>query len=237
MHTQLKQNAAAQINWGEKKDDELLSASAKGGDEGRQAFEAFYRRHTDYLFGTCYDLTNRYKFGFFDHEDVFQLTMIKALESAETFKSDGFVDAQELEDKADAWLGEIAKNVTFDLIRRRPTCVSLDPALLNDDEDPFEVPEIIHCEETTEIKLIREAIETLSENEKSVLWAASQFYQRRTHQRTPTKELDEIIKSLGISKDNFRKIRERARKKIRQYLAVNNSTPPQNEASRQIQIE
>src|SRR5207249_3679605 len=149
-----------------------------------------------------YNLVNRYKFGFFDHEDIFQSTMIKALQRAETFKSDGVLDAQEVVHKVDAWLGGIAQNVVFDLLRRKPNCVPLDPVFLNGDADEegteIECPQSQADEETNEIKLIREAIDTLSPAEQAVIWASNQFNECREHQRTPTEELKQIVTSLGI---------------------------------------
>ena len=72
--------------------------------------------------------------------------------------------------------------------------------------------------EKEEIKLMREALDVLSPNEREVIWAISQFYVRRVHQRTPTEDLNEIIQSLGISRENFRKIKQRAGAKILKYI-------------------
>ena len=72
--------------------------------------------------------------------------------------------------------------------------------------------------EREEIKLMREAIDALSSKEREVIWAISQFYVRRAHQRTPTEDLDEIIRALGISRGNFRKIKQRGRAKILKYI-------------------
>jgi RNA polymerase sigma factor (sigma-70 family) len=217
----LQDAAPLKTNWDAEKDDKLLSSIANG-DAGawRDAAAAFYRRHVDYLHAICFNLANRYKFGFFDEFDLFQATMTKALKSADSFKAEGLVGADELKDKADAWLGGIAENVLFDLLRRKPKCVNFDPTLLESEDDVLEVPEIVWGEEAEDVKLMREAIDTLSPKEQSVIWATSQFYECREQQRTPTRDLDEIVESLGISRENFRKIRERARKKILSYIAT-----------------
>ncbi len=209
--------------WDAEKDDKLLSRMAHGtSNKRKQAFDAFYRRHATYLYGICYNLANRYRFGFFSEEDVFQSTMAKARDHADTFNPNGLTDAQELEDAVDAWLGGIATHVVFDLIRRIPKCVCLDPEVLGEDEeteDAFsQTNEAVACDDTEDMKLMREAIETLSPREKEVIWAMSQFYVRREHQRTPIEDLDEIVEHLGISKTNFRKIKQRARTKILQYM-------------------
>jgi DNA-directed RNA polymerase specialized sigma24 family protein len=126
-------------NWDSEKDDKLLCCMAQGDcEEKMRAFEVFYGRHREYLFGICYNVATRYQVGLFDHEDLFQSTMVKALENANTFDPDGVTDAQELEDKVDAWLGGIAENVAFDLVRRKPKCISLDPQLLEGDDGETE---------------------------------------------------------------------------------------------------
>jgi RNA polymerase sigma factor (sigma-70 family) len=209
--------------WDAEKDDKLLTCVATGNSEEKNhAFNAFYRRHEVYLYGICYNLVNRYKFGHFSEEDIFQLTMAKARERAGTFKADGKSSAIALEDAADAWLGGIAKHAVLDLIRRKPPCVPLDSAALHQDDDGEQdklfIQNIEQQEDSEDMKLIREAIDTLSIREKEVAWAMSQFYVRREHQRTPTEELDQIVESLGISRENFRKIKERVRRKINQYV-------------------
>lgn len=215
--------ASLTTQWDGEADDKLIACMADGASEkGRLAFDVFYRRHAEYLYGICYNLVNRYKFGFFSEEDVFQTTMLKARDNAHTFKSNGIKNPQELEDAVDAWLGGIAKHAVFDLFRRIPRCVCLDPQLL-DGEDDVDMA-FIQANESTEenqkeeIKLMREAIDALSPKEREVIWAISQFYVRRAHQRTPAEDLDEIVQGLGISRDNFRKIKQRARAKILKYI-------------------
>lgn len=217
-------------NWETEKDDKLLFCMAHGTSEERcQAFEAFYRRHSPYLYGICYDLANRYKFGFFDHDDIFELTMIKARDNAKTFKADGITEAEELEDAADAWLGGIASNVVIDLVRRKPKCDLINPQLLNALESEevlcVQVEDAFCGDETEDQSLVRAAIDTLSPAEQAVIWATSLFYERRQHQRTPTEALDEIIGFLRISRDNYRKIKQRAKKKIQEFMANHKLTP------------
>ena len=216
--------AASESNWTRETDQNLLRLIASGTSEQRDgAYIAFYQRHAEYLFAICYDLANRYKFGFFDEKDLFSLTMSKARESADTFKPEADTGAEESQNAADAWLGGIAKRVVFDLIRRIPKCVALDPQWLDGEDGPdglaIRTNDVFDEDETEDVRLIREAIDTLSQKEKEVIWAASQFYRRRNHQHTPTDDLEEIVDHLGITKDNFRKIKQRAKAKILQFVA------------------
>ena len=209
--------------WDAEPDDKLIDRMARGtSDERQQAFETFYRRHAQYLYGICYNLVNRYRFGFFSEDDVFQTTMMKARDHADTFNADGETDVQELEDAADLWLSGIAKNVVFDLLRRKPRCVPLEPALFDGDEDGNRsdvfLENFVSGDGTEAMQLVREAIDTLSNREQEVVWAMSQFFVCREHQYTPTEELDEIVASLGISRENFRQIKLRARKRIKEYM-------------------
>jgi len=210
--------------WDAESDETLIDRMVHGtSDERHQAFDAFYRRHAEYLFGICYNLANRYQFSFFDEDDIFQTAMLKARDHADTFKSSLSAADQKSEHAADLWLCGIAKNVVVDLFRRTPKCVHLDPQLINRDDEGDKVAEFaekpVEAVETEDTKLIREAIETLSPRERDVIWASSQFFVCREHQHTPTKELDEIVAALGISRENFRQIKLRARKKIQEYRA------------------
>jgi RNA polymerase sigma factor (sigma-70 family) len=225
LHTQVKEDAAPLTQWDAKKDDELLSCIAKCENEWRQAFDVFFNRHKKYLYGICYNLVNRYKFGFFDEDDLFQTTMLKALKGAATFNSDGVVDAEELEQKADAWLGGIAENAVFDLFRRKPKCIPFDPQILDTDEDEIDIPaeEAIPCEETEEIKLIRKAVDSLPPNQQAAIWVTSLFYERRKHQRTPSEDLNEIVGSLGMSKAAFRKSKASSQQAARHYQNLNST--------------
>ena len=233
-------------NWDAEKDDKLLSCiEQRKEEEWREAFAAFYRRHKSYLYGICFNLVNRYKFGFFNEDDVFQTTMLKVCESAGTFTSDGITDSQELEDKARAWLGRITENVVFDLIRRKPNCVPINYEMIDENdsntvdgtENAFAVAGHGECDETEQVKWTRDAIETLSPNEQEAIWVTSLFFQCRDHQHTPTKELDEIVQSMGVSKDNFRKIRQRAREKIQKHMTKQKNHQKQNEPSKFIRSE
>ena len=247
LETNASESAATMTkNWDAEKDDKLLSCIEQRKEgEWREAFAAFYRRHKSYLYGICYNLVNRYKFGFFNEDDVFQTTMLKVCESAGTFMSDGITDAQELEDKARAWLGRITENVVFDLIRRKPNCVPINYEMIDGNEsnaidgtvNAFEVAEPVECEETEKVKRTRDAIETLSRNEQEAIWVTCQFFQCRDHQHTPTKELDEIVQSMGVSKVNFRKIRQRAREKIQKHMTNQKNHHKQNEPSKFIRLE
>jgi hypothetical protein len=74
-----KENLATlNTNWDVKKDENLLHCMAHGNaEEQRDAFDVFYRRHSQYLYGICYDVLNRYKVGFCEVDDLFQTTMLR----------------------------------------------------------------------------------------------------------------------------------------------------------------
>jgi len=164
--------------------------------------------------------------GILEADDLFQETMIRAFKSADTFKSDGLTDAKELQDKVDAWLGVIAENILIDWLRRRPKLVALDPGIL-EENCPRQNDEPAVDPDTEEIGLVREAIESLPPKQQAVMWATSLLYERRTHQRTPTVALDEIVESLGMSRESYRKHKERARNKIREHLAKHSLRYPE----------
>lgn len=205
-------------------------------EERKGAFTAFYHRHSPFFYGICHDVLNRYKIGLCEVDDLFQETMLKAWQRANTFKMENFTtDPAQMEFAADAWLGGIAENIVKDWLSERPLCVSLDSEELKEDEVCLTINDSACEEDPEDFQLLREAIETLTPKEQQIIWAVSQFYKRGQHQHTPTLELDEIVRCLQMSRDNFRKIRERARKKIRAYIA-NQKQPLNNEPPRQIRI-
>jgi len=59
--------------------------------------------------------------------------------------------------------------------------------------------------ETEDIKLIREAIDTLSQKEKEVIWAMSISTCAAIINGPRLKTWTKIVRSLGISRENFRK--------------------------------
>jgi RNA polymerase sigma factor (sigma-70 family) len=206
-------------DWNAERDDELLAYMACGEEEERHdAFEAFYERHKQYLYGICHSVLKSFGRGIVEVDDLFQATMLKARDGADTFRTEGETDRETLEDMVDAWLGRIAENVLIDWLRRRPSVVPLDAELSERLELEGNGGTEFKNENDEEHELIREAVESLSPKEQAVIWTDSLFYERRKHKRIPSDELDEIVSTLGMTKDSFRKTRERARKKIREYM-------------------
>lgn len=206
-------------------------------EEQSAAFDAFYRRHTPYFYAICHDVVNRYKVGVCEVDDLFQATMLKALQRASTFKMEKFTaKPEDMEHAADAWLGAIAENLLKDWLSARPLCVPLDPESLAEDGGCPAADDQPYGEDSEDAVLVRQAIETLSPNEQKVIWVTSLFYKRSEHQRTPSKDLDKIVQSLQTSRANFRKIRERALNKIRSYIRNSKPLPPPHEPPGQIRI-
>ena len=129
MDTKPKENLATlKANWDAEKDENLLHCMAHGNaEEQRAAFDVFYRRHSPYFYGICYDVLNRYKVGLCEVDDLFQTTMLKAWKHADTFRIEKFTtDPAKMEHAADAWLGAIAENILLDWLSEKPLCISLD---------------------------------------------------------------------------------------------------------------
>ena len=136
-------------------------------EEQRDAFDAFYRRHAPYFYGICYDLLNWHKVGLCEIDDLFQTTMLKSWQHADTFNINKFTtDHGDSEHAADAWLGGIAENIIMDWLRRRPACVPLDLESLEADGVCFATDEFNADEDSEETQLTRRAIDTLSPMEK-----------------------------------------------------------------------
>jgi DNA-directed RNA polymerase sigma subunit (sigma70/sigma32) len=69
------------------------------------------------------------------------------------------------------------------------------------------------------VKVIREALATLSERERHVLRVTADWYQPdRVHQRVSKSEMSALARQLQTTAVNIRQIRKRAIDKIRDYI-------------------
>jgi RNA polymerase sigma factor (sigma-70 family) len=183
------------------------------------AFEEFYDRHKDYLWKVCAEVGQRLSCSAWV-DDVFSETFQRAQKNAARFKFPQ-CPIDEEDNVIKAWLGEIAHNRLCDYWRRwRRERTGSDEqwealgAALASKRHSEPSPE-----DAKRIALIEEAMETLSEREAHILRVTSQFHRHgRRFQRLPNAVVDELAETLNTTPENLRKIRERARKKVRQYV-------------------
>lgn len=131
-----------------------------------------------------------------DAEDLVQSTFLKALLSYEGGGSLRY------------WLTKVLKNEYFNLWKRRNRLVdegSFDLSLIRQEDHILD--DLIQDEEK---RLLLEAITTLSVHYKEVLLDSVYFHLSD----------EEIGRSMGITKENVRQIRSRAKKQVMRLLEV-----------------
>jgi DNA-directed RNA polymerase sigma subunit (sigma70/sigma32) len=71
------------------------------------------------------------------------------------------------------------------------------------------------------LRLLREALDTLTERERDVLRVAALYFRPgEEHQRLPNEVSAELARRWDTTNENLRAIRSRAAKKLKQYLEV-----------------
>lgn len=188
------------------------------------AFEEFYDRHKNYLWKVCADVGQQLSCSAWI-EDVFHETFQRAQKHAGRFKFP-VCPAEEEDNVIKAWLGRIAQNRLCDYWRKsRRECTrtaeeweALDEEVLGEVSGE-DVPTETTSAGSNRKALLDEAMETLSERDAHVLRVTSQFHRHgQKFQRLPNAVVDELASTLNTTPENLRKIRERARKKVRQYV-------------------
>ena len=189
------------------------------------AFREFYDRHKYYLWNACEKVCGNMGCQPWA-EDALAETFERAFKAAAKFKP--VPCPREDEDHiVKGWLGTIATNWVCD--RRRKSkledtyCEELwaklaDPAQTDpgDTQAPSGEPSPTALEER---RLLDEAMESLTEREAHILRVTGQYHRiGQPFQRLPEDVVEELAETFNTTPENLRKIRERARKKVRQYM-------------------
>ena len=142
------------------------------------------------------------------YEDPLAFSFLKNAEDDKTFK---------------AWLSVVARNELKRLLKEYYHNNSsleesgMEPAIISE-ELPLEVFE------STNIKVLNDALNTLSERDKHILLTIYLYYEEGKN--TPSSTLDLLCVMYGTTKVNIRKIRERSEKKIIDYFSQHTQLKP-----------
>ncbi|MHC4717688.1 MAG: RNA polymerase sigma factor [Planctomycetota bacterium] len=205
---------------GRDSDADLLAYMAMAGDDpagARAAWEAFYRRHAEYLHAVCLRAYGPLLGGDAGAADLVADTFQRAYQRAGTFDSAGIDDAERLRLRARAWLGRIAQRLAQTALRgrgRMPTRFLDQDAWQQVAREPARAGA-----EAEAIQRVRRAIESLNDKEQTVIRVTFQWYQPdREHQRLPNDVAADLAATLGTTPENLRQIRRRALRKIEAQL-------------------
>ncbi len=184
----------------------------------------FHRRHAVRLLDRCRTIS--LKFGsVVDPEDLFSVTMVRAIERAETFKPAAEPASQAA--RTLKWLAQIAHNLHVDRLRNPHRS-----GPLTGDQEPIPIEDYsteefaaLYCDghgmqrDLATIRLVQAAILTLDERTRLVI--AHTVLQR---QRSPGRsyvyrgQMKALAEQLGTTAVNLRRIRSDGVKAIAEYV-------------------
>lgn len=199
-------------------DAELLArVSRRAGDPlaSRRAEAEFYDRHVRYLYGVLVQRVRRpLALSGREVEDLVQETFYRAFERAETFDPGQVWDADSERRRTRAWLGRIAQRLLADWLAGSRE-VSASPYL-----DTLAEPESEpSSSRSPKLRLMREALDSLSERERDVLRVSALYFRiGEEHQRLPNEASAELARRWDTTSENIRAIRSRAIKKLKEHL-------------------
>jgi RNA polymerase sigma factor (sigma-70 family) len=209
-------------------DAELLtrvSERALDAARARAAESEFYARHARYLYCVLVQRLRRpLALAGREIEDLIQETFFRAFARAGTFRAAQYLDEEAERRRTRAWLGRIAQNLVADWLTDARE-VSASPYL-----DTLAEPEAgPSSSRSPRLRLMREALDTLSERERDVLRVAALYFRPgEEHQRLPNEVSAELAKRWETTSENVRAIRSRATKKLKEYLEKRLAAPTEN---------
>ena len=207
-------------------EDLLLYISCQDPEDlplAKAAFDEFYARHVDYVFGACNRLGGIV--GRVGVEDLVQITFLHVWRyAAGRFKSctDGAPEAQTAYTRA--WLGVIAKRLFLGLLRREPAATHF-PIEEFDGAIPAAHDDADH-EESVAASNVRTALESeLTERERDIVLVSMRFAKPDgTLARLPADVLAYLENRWSTTRENIRKIRQRAIVKLRRAFAASRTS-------------
>jgi RNA polymerase sigma factor (sigma-70 family) len=223
---------------GEATDGELFALMTRKGDEGKEAWAVFYTRYVSDLCRLVCRVRGLPNGGV---DELVQDAMVQAYKAAHTFRADDSLDGEASRRRTLAWLGRMARNLYWSMLRRQKgvTVGSLpgqeeDGSRLSAKGRPLAAGELYREVQATEDRvagvtavdapslrrrLLREALDALPERERDIIIETYEYYERgQKQQRLPKQVVDKICRTHGIRPDHLRQLRKRAQEKIEEYV-------------------
>lgn len=196
--------------------------------DSESAFNEFFLRYKSFLLRACKKSCASFDSSEMLADDIFQNTLLKVLNKANTFKSknpDG--DSKNISVEIKAWLSRIAYNELINFLRKNPDekalsnpfrekSINLADTIIEDYEEEVET---IKPEKVIQKNLLESALATLTEREKYILMAYMQYFDpAQPLKHLPDDVLSSICVKFTIKADNVRQIKSRAMKKLKAQL-------------------
>lgn len=199
-----------------------VSQRADDATRARAAEAEFYERHAHYLYCVLVRRVRRpLALSGREVEDLVQETFFRAYARAATYQAVDGHDEDAERRRSRAWLGRIAQHLLADWLADVRE-VSASPYL-----DTLAEPEAgPSSSRSPKLRLLREALDALSERERDVLRVAALYFRPgEEHQRLPNDVSAELARRWGTTSENVRAIRSRATKKLKEYLEKRLAAP------------
>jgi RNA polymerase sigma factor (sigma-70 family) len=181
--------------------DEQLIRWVAGGDPS--CLGTLFERHNRSVYQYCLQMTRQSALS----EDLVQEVFLKLLRRADSFRGDGSFKA---------WMFNIARNVTFDSLRKakRQTSLSDTDEMVDDHQVDFRSAERVATGEQN-MQLVAEALAVLPAAVREVIWLGRFEFQG----------YEELGKALGCTRDTARVRMHRAMKQLNTTFASINGAP------------
>lgn len=205
-------------SFAEDTDEELIlymTDQEKNPAEAKGAWEEFYIRHASYVLLIC-NRTCNWSLDDNTINGIMVETFIKAYSSANTYKFSNQQQIDEIRRRVRSWLGVIAKNATFDVLRgyRDSGMFRLGPEewrrIDNNQERSI-------SKDTETVRKIMEQI--LDDRDRTVLRTTYMYYNPdKENQRLPNDIVDQLCRHFSTTPANLRRIRKNATEKVKKAL-------------------
>jgi RNA polymerase sigma factor (sigma-70 family) len=178
----------------------------------------FHRRVKNRLFQHCQRFCQKNRLDDFTVKETFQKTIIKGIESINSFEFDKLWSEEKLANKVASWLNKIAFNIFMDLFKERSKEDVLDENYYDMEDDALR-PDDFEFENDDMIQVkLQDALDSLNDRERLIVNFCIEHNCLDNMNHLPDDVIADICKSLNIEKGNIRVIKLRALKKMREVV-------------------
>jgi RNA polymerase sigma factor (sigma-70 family) len=175
----------------------------------------FHRRVKNKLYQGCLRLCHKNRFSDDTAKEIFQNTILIALEKLKDFEIDLSYPEEKIKNTIGSWLNKIALHLFLDYLKERGKTSNIDGHYDEIEDESFRPDDFEFDEnESTQLKL-QDAWDSLSDREKFIIYLCIKYDCLGNKNHLPDDVILNICDSFKISKGNIRVIRLRALKKIR----------------------
>lgn len=179
------------------------------------AFNEFYSRYKAYTFHICRNrFLSRRQFDEEDLKSFFHNVFLKIYEKSDTISFDNQIPDQEIEYAIKAMIGSFVEFEAKEYFRVRGN-ENLQIDYSDEDQDLITM-EKSDSVQSIESKVLDKALDTLPEKSRLILLEL--FRYDDDGKNTPSRVLDELCKYFDTTKPTLRKTKERALKKVKEYI-------------------